>query len=1078
MTHRTNGPPRRGRGALALAASAALIISGAVGISLPALTASAAPADVDIVDVGATAETRSLLSYLEDTRGEGILFGHQGTTNEGVTFSEADGVKSDVLAGTGDYPAIFGLDTLSLEGSVKPGKPSNTSAENATAVANEMKQAHRLGGIITFSTHIRNFVTGGSFSDNKGRVVSHILPGGDKNAEFNEYLDVIASMADQAVDEDGNKIPIIFRPFHENTGSWFWWGAAHATPGEYKELFRYTVEYLRDTKEVDNFLYTFSPNGIFAGDPDQYLVTYPGDEWVDIMGYDRYEASNDADDSDAWIAGTLTDLAMLSDLADEHGKVPAFTEFGRNGERTIKPTGNKSLNFYTDLLTAMENDPKAKKMAFMLTWANWGMDQFYVPYPAYGNVPEHEMFQDWKNFYNDDYSVFASNIPSDALTRDVGVLPENATLRLVSPADGVRVTEPTTTVRVKATVNVPTKVWFTVSNDPTERELTLGSDGYYSTEWNIGEDGLINGTVSVTVNATYATGDPRETTASIILGSAPALPVGVFDDFEGYGDNDALQASFAFNNVPSNSLSLGDGAADSQGVAFDYDFSVREYQGFGKVLGTTGQDWSAFNRMNLWLDPDGSNQKLVLQLKAGGLTFEAYPSLAGTDPQEVSIHFNEFRAPSWDSANADKRLTQQLMKSVSEVFVYLNKTEAYSVPGSIGLDNIMAVAGAGESLPPGTGPTTSPSPSPTVTPPAGPTGIDDFESYADDAALQAAYNRRSNQNDLSLVEPISGTGTQAMKFDYDFSTQNYAGVARSLDADWSGQDNLTGWLKADGPVGVTMQFKAGGVVYDLATTATGSDVVEFSLPISDAVPASYQGLDPALRPTQEQLKSVTELAIFLGQNSGGATTGSVTFDDLMASSPVEPTPTPTPSATATSSPTTSPTATASATSEPTVTTTTTVTATATTTTSVGTTATPPSRGDVYTTPGYQSVNGRKWFTTCEPYSMTWRCTTDIWATTIAYTDGKFVKTTGWSFNNLTYLPSARSNWVNNPLGYTGEWTSTEGRKWRTECDTATSGGNGCRSYILATVVESTNTGGTWSYAMAQKWIFNNIVLFS
>ncbi|WP_461109595.1 beta-galactosidase [Tessaracoccus terricola] len=134
--------------------------------------------------------------------------------------------------------------------------------------------------------------------------------------------------------------------------------------------------------------------------------------------------------------------------------------------------------------------------------------------------------------------------------------------------------------------------------------------------------------------------------------------------------------------------------------------------------------------------------------------------------------------------------------------------------------------------------------------------------------------------------------------------------------------------------------------------------------------------------------------------------------------------------------------------------------------------------NLYTTPGFHRVNGRSWYTECEPYSITQRCTTDIWATQVTYEDGQFVKTTGWVFNNLTYLPSPRAAWANNPLGYTGAWTAEDGRKWYTECDTATTGKNGCRSYILTSFVKSTqNANGSWSYAVTQDFVFNNMVLF-
>ena len=136
--------------------------------------------------------------------------------------------------------------------------------------------------------------------------------------------------------------------------------------------------------------------------------------------------------------------------------------------------------------------------------------------------------------------------------------------------------------------------------------------------------------------------------------------------------------------------------------------------------------------------------------------------------------------------------------------------------------------------------------------------------------------------------------------------------------------------------------------------------------------------------------------------------------------------------------------------------------------------------DVYSTPGYHTVNGRKWFTACEPYSQTTRCRTEIWSTQVHYTGGKFVSKTGWNFNNLTYLESKRSLWAGNPLGNAGTWTATNGRQWRTECDTPATGGNGCRSYIWApnTVEARKNSDGTYRYVLADVWVFNNIVRFS
>src|SRR5690606_29990449 len=113
--------------------------------------------------------------------------------------------------------------------------------------------------------------------------------------------------------------------------------------------------------------------------------------------------------------------------------------------------------------------------------------------------------------------------------------------------------------------------------------------------------------------------------------------------------------------------------------------------------------------------------------------------------------------------------------------------------------------------------------------------------------------------------------------------------------------------------------------------------------------------------------------------------------------------------------------------------------------------------DIYVTAGRWTKGGREWRTTCEPYSQTERCRTEIWATQVVRSGSRYVNNTGWHFNNLTYKASPRSLWATNPLGGNGtygaqvRWTS-DGRAWRTECDTATTGRGGCRSYATATVV--------------------------
>lgn len=134
---------------------------------------------------------------------------------------------------------------------------------------------------------------------------------------------------------------------------------------------------------------------------------------------------------------------------------------------------------------------------------------------------------------------------------------------------------------------------------------------------------------------------------------------------------------------------------------------------------------------------------------------------------------------------------------------------------------------------------------------------------------------------------------------------------------------------------------------------------------------------------------------------------------------------------------------------------------------------------LYVTEGQHSVGGRAWRTTCEPYSATKRCRTEIWATTVRTDGGSHERSEGWVFNNLTYVESPREMWKGNPLGATGEWTAEDGRKWRTECDTAATGSNGCRSYTWATSISAkARPSGGYDFVTTNDWMFNNIVRFT
>ena len=338
-----------------LIAIAVVVALAASGVVVAAVLRSPKP-----VTDSASPATQQLFDSL--MRRDGIRFGQQLALTVNVSGSPD----------TGRTPAIIGWDVLAFDGGEPP--------RSLEAVIDGVVEADRLGATSTLSAHLPNPVTGGDYGDLSGDPVAALL---DDPAPLDASLDQVAQLAENAVDDDGELIPLIFRPFHEGNGSWFWWAGSDTS-----ELYRHAVTYLRDELGVTNLLYAWSPNGPFDGDKDAYLATYPGDDVVDILGLDFYESSSEDD----YLGQLIPDLAMLSRTADAHGKIPALTEFGRNGSQTLRPSGNDGQTFFTDLLDAIEADPDARRIAYLMTWANWGEEQFYVPYAG------HEMEADFDDF--------------------------------------------------------------------------------------------------------------------------------------------------------------------------------------------------------------------------------------------------------------------------------------------------------------------------------------------------------------------------------------------------------------------------------------------------------------------------------------------------------------------------------------------------------------------------------------------------------------------------------------------------------------------------------------------------------
>ncbi len=355
---------------------------------------------------GRSEKLENLLGILRDfSNSDRIMFGQQNCGHIGVSINAADGTESDCKNLTGSHPAIVGVDTLSFLG--YEGKMND--------LVTVVKNMHRQGLIVTLSSHMPNFTLGGDefydYSPNytDGDCGRRILPGGDLNDKYKRFLDLIAEFASICIDVEGEKIPMIFRPFHECNGDWFWWGKSFMTDEEFKELFRYTIDYLMDDKGVDNLAVCYSPNG-FIGSEEEYLSRYPGDEYVDIMGLDLY--NDKPHKGDGFFQKLSSSLNVVYDIALEKNKITALTEIGYRSLETengyfegLAPIDNTVPDWFTQLLNAVISTESGRRLAYMATWANFSDTQFWIPFAT--EDFRHEMCTDFIRFVEDSHIQMA-----------------------------------------------------------------------------------------------------------------------------------------------------------------------------------------------------------------------------------------------------------------------------------------------------------------------------------------------------------------------------------------------------------------------------------------------------------------------------------------------------------------------------------------------------------------------------------------------------------------------------------------------------------------------------------------------
>ena len=304
-------------------------------------------------------DTRRLLQRLQQAAVTGnVYMGHQDDTFYGHEWSKGACVKSDLEELSGSRPMVLSVDLCPLELQNGYYMSGSTWEQHRRAIIEQ----HRRGGIITISWHMYNPVTGKDAWDvSDDRTVHKILRKKDAREKFMHFLDLAANYILTLRDDEGQLIPIIFRPFHESQGSWFWWGHNLCSRRDFVNLWRFTHQYLTQ-KGCTNLLYCFSVSGV-TRTVDDYLERFPGTDYVDVLGTEVYRDNSLTGGIEAkrldFIRRARQNLSVVQQLGQRWQKPVCIAECG--GENTEDPQW-----WMRAVLPALQGYP----VSYINFWAN------------------------------------------------------------------------------------------------------------------------------------------------------------------------------------------------------------------------------------------------------------------------------------------------------------------------------------------------------------------------------------------------------------------------------------------------------------------------------------------------------------------------------------------------------------------------------------------------------------------------------------------------------------------------------------------------------------------------------------
>jgi len=232
------------------------------------------------VNANATATTKSVYTYLKSIWGNHVLSGQQD-----LTWQDNIDEYQRVINDTGKAPAIMGYDFMNY--GMWVGNPGLAQTEEAIA-------HWKRGGLVSLMWHWRDpsvnkSTTIGEFYTEKTKFTIPVANGqlDTTSTSFAQIQSDVAIIAAELQKLQAAGVTVLWRPLHESSGGWFWWGRADRTDGvppAYAQvlLWRYLYDRLTNYYGLNNLIWVW--NG-------QSGAWYPGDNYVDIVSTDIYDGN-------------------------------------------------------------------------------------------------------------------------------------------------------------------------------------------------------------------------------------------------------------------------------------------------------------------------------------------------------------------------------------------------------------------------------------------------------------------------------------------------------------------------------------------------------------------------------------------------------------------------------------------------------------------------------------------------------------------------------------------------------------------------------------------------------------------